>query len=145
MRLAIALACVVALHTPSESTAFSNGNLHKSKLESSAITTITNTRSRSRLSNKNALLALQAFKIPNPFASNENDAADSNSENSSDPPDDLGAEPLFARAKSILSSDLGVKDPVSLADDFVWIGPSFSRNVLNKEEYLAAGKFFDLR
>jgi hypothetical protein len=55
-------------------------------------------------------------------------------------------EALFISAKSFLSSDLGITDTNILADNFVWVGPNVvSTGVLNKEEYLAAGKYFNLR
>ena len=66
---------------------------------------------------------------------------------STPPPLDMSTpEALFISAKSFLSSDLGITDPNILADNFVWVGPNVvSTGVLNKEEYLAAGKYFNLR
>lgn len=62
---------------------------------------------------------------------------------------DIGFTPspegVVAQAKKVLSSDLGLRDPTILDDDrFVWIGPSVEKP-LDKTDYLAAGRFFDLR
>lgn len=66
---------------------------------------------------------------------------------STPPPLDMSTpEALFISTKSFLSSDLGITDPNTLADNFVWVGPNVvSTGVLNKDEYLAAGKYFNLR
>ena len=66
---------------------------------------------------------------------------------STPPPLDMSTpDALFIAAKSFLSTDLGITDPNSLSDNFVWVGPKVaSTGVLNKEEYLAAGKYFNLR
>lgn len=66
---------------------------------------------------------------------------------STPPPLDMSTpEALFIAAKSFLSTDLGITDPNILSDNFVWVGPKVaSTGVLNKEEYLAAGKYFNLR
>jgi hypothetical protein len=52
---------------------------------------------------------------------------------------------LIQQAGRVLAADLGLQDP-SLLDDtnFQWIGPAVD-TPLSKTEYLAAGKFFDLR
>ena len=53
---------------------------------------------------------------------------------------------LIARAKAVVMSDLGIIDGGRLLDDdFIWIGATSNGNVLGKVEYLAAGKFFELR
>lgn len=53
---------------------------------------------------------------------------------------------LIARAKTVLMSDLGILDGGRLLDnDFIWIGATSNGDVLGKVEYLAAGKFFELR
>jgi hypothetical protein len=56
---------------------------------------------------------------------------------------------LFAKAKTLLNADLGVADESLLADDatFVYISgaPNTLGQVLNKEDYLAAAQFFNLR
>jgi len=51
---------------------------------------------------------------------------------------------LIAKAKSVIATDLAVQDPTLLGDDFIWIGP-LSETPLGKVDYLAAGRFFDLR
>jgi hypothetical protein len=58
----------------------------------------------------------------------------------------MGNDPelLVAKAKAVLSCDLGVKDPSLLSEDFIWIGPTLEKP-LGKMEYLAAGRFFNLR
>ena len=62
------------------------------------------------------------------------------------PPASNEPEALFSRAKAIVASDLGLRDPSILADDFTWVGPSVvTTGPLNRDEYLAAGQFFDLR
>jgi hypothetical protein len=58
---------------------------------------------------------------------------------------DASPEGLVALAQRVLSSDLGLQDPSLLDDDrFQWIGPSVDKP-LDKTDYLAAGRFFDLR
>ena len=53
---------------------------------------------------------------------------------------------LFSRAKSIISTDLGLQDATLLSPDFQWIGPNvIADGPLSKSEYLAAGQYFDLR
>lgn len=52
---------------------------------------------------------------------------------------------LFSRAKEFLASDLGMGDGSLLAQDFIWIAPNIAPRGLGKEDYLAAGRFFDLR
>ncbi|KAL7580387.1 hypothetical protein ACA910_004412 [Epithemia clementina (nom. ined.)] len=53
---------------------------------------------------------------------------------------------LIRQARRLLASDFGIVDPSLLADgdEFIWIGP-FVDEPLGKLEYLAAGRFFDLR
>ena len=83
--------------------------------------------------------------IPNPFAD------EGKAPRPPDTPPPMmsnDAEALFSRARSIIASDLGLSDPSFLADDdkFQWVGPNvISTGVLAKDEYLAAGKFFNLR
>lgn len=66
----------------------------------------------------------------------------------SDPADlddfELSPEGLIQRAKVVLATDLGLQNGNLLADNFMWVGPNFEQP-LNKKDYLAAGKFFDLR
>jgi len=54
-------------------------------------------------------------------------------------------ESLFNKARTILNSDFGIQDPSLLSNDFIWFGPSLYGKGLKKEDYLAAGNFFDLR
>lgn len=91
-------------------------------------------------------MQLELPKLPNLFGGddptpsfNPSPAPISNSEFSSKP------EGLIAQAKVLLSYDLGIQRDTLLDDDFVWLGPSLGSKVLNKQDYLAAGKFFDLR
>ena len=51
---------------------------------------------------------------------------------------------LIRQARRMLASDNGILDESLLADDFLWVGP-YVDQPLNKREYLAAGRFFDLR
>uniref|UniRef100_A0A7S2NW89 Uncharacterized protein n=1 Tax=Leptocylindrus danicus TaxID=163516 RepID=A0A7S2NW89_9STRA len=84
---------------------------------------------------------LSALKLPDiPNFNNPRPPDDNNDGLQND--DEIGS--LVSRAKSVLASDLGVNDPNLLSADFVWVGPGDDR-VLNKDDYLAAGKFFDLR
>jgi hypothetical protein len=53
-------------------------------------------------------------------------------------------ESLIARTKVALASDLGLQNGNLLADNFICIGP-YLEKPLNKVDYLAAGRFFDLR
>ena len=54
---------------------------------------------------------------------------------------------LIAKAKEVISSDLAVSPEYSnmLDDNFVWIGAFSYGTPLGKQEYLAAGQFFNLR
>ena len=62
------------------------------------------------------------------------------------PFDPSSPEDLINRAKLLVASDLGMLDGGSLLDDdFKWIGATSNGNVLGKVEYLAAGKFFEMR
>jgi len=84
---------------------------------------------------------LSALKLPDiPNFNNPRPPDDNNDGLLND--DEIGS--LVSRAKSVLASDLGVNDPNLLSADFVWVGPGDDR-VLSKDDYLAAGKFFDLR
>eukprot|EP00554_Chaetoceros_debilis_P016589 CAMPEP_0194126628 /NCGR_PEP_ID=MMETSP0150-20130528/60091_1 /TAXON_ID=122233 /ORGANISM="Chaetoceros debilis, Strain MM31A-1" /LENGTH=675 /DNA_ID=CAMNT_0038820501 /DNA_START=31 /DNA_END=2055 /DNA_ORIENTATION=- len=56
------------------------------------------------------------------------------------------AKLLFNRARAIIASDFGLSDPSILSDDFEWICPDIVlTGILNKDEYLAAVNFFNLR
>ena len=52
---------------------------------------------------------------------------------------------LVTRAKVVLASDLGIQDESLLDGNFIWIGPNLGSSVLDKRDYIAAGKFFNLR
>jgi hypothetical protein len=52
---------------------------------------------------------------------------------------------LIQRAKLLLASDLGVQNESLLDQKFMWIGPNLGSKALGKIDYLASGKFFDLR
>jgi hypothetical protein len=58
----------------------------------------------------------------------------------------MGSDPelIVAKAKAVLSCDLGVKDPSLLSEDFIWIGPTLEKP-LGKIDYIAAGRFFNLQ
>jgi hypothetical protein len=79
--------------------------------------------------------------IPNPFSKLKN--TDPELESGSGI---LGSDPelMVAKAKAVLACDLGVKDPSLLSEDFIWIGPTLEKP-LGKIDYLAAGRFFNLR
>ncbi len=54
-------------------------------------------------------------------------------------------EGLVLQAKRVLNSDLGLLDPSLLDDErFEWVSPTVD-TPLDKTDYLAAGRFFDLR
>lgn len=61
------------------------------------------------------------------------------------PPFQPTPEGVIQRAKLLLACDLGVQDESLLDANFIWIGPNLASKVLGKTDYLAAGKFFDLR
>lgn len=61
-----------------------------------------------------------------------------------DPSFDPNPDALIAKARVVLATDFGIQDPSILAEDFLWIRP-FAEKPLGKIDYLAAGKFFDLR
>lgn len=61
------------------------------------------------------------------------------------PPFQPTPEGVIQRAKLLLACDLGVQDESLLDPNFIWIGPNLGSKVLGKTDYLAAGKFFDLR
>jgi hypothetical protein len=64
---------------------------------------------------------------------------------STDPPFfDPNPDALIAKARVVLATDFGIQDPTILANDFLWIRP-WAEKPLGKIDYLAAGKFFDLR
>jgi hypothetical protein len=81
--------------------------------------------------------------IPNPFARSDVKAFDSPESASLDPFEPT-PEGLIARAKSVLGADLGLKDAALLDESFIWIGPTLEKP-LGKIDYLAAGRFFNLR
>jgi hypothetical protein len=51
---------------------------------------------------------------------------------------------LIAKARVVLATDFGIRDSTVLADDFLWLRP-LAEKPMGKVDYLAAGKFFDLR
>ena len=92
-------------------------------------------------------------KITNPFGGDS--SSESSSTRSLQPAvvapqpfdlDDFDASPegLITRSKVVMASDLGLQNGNLLADSFLWIGPLLD-TPLNKVDYLAAGRFFDLR
>lgn len=53
--------------------------------------------------------------------------------------------PLISKAKHVIRSNLGIDNPDDLADrNFVWINP-FVDEPVGKEDYVAAGRYFNLR
>lgn len=80
--------------------------------------------------------------LPNPFKGLNFPGDEANDDGAAY---DSSPEGLVAQAKRVLSSDLGLLDP-SVLDDarFQWISPSVDKP-LDKTDYLAAGRFFDLR
>ena len=123
------------------------------RVSTSAVTPKTGIRNERATSNtlSSSLLRMTFLdNLPNPFADNNNDISDNSRVQPRPPttPPSISNEPdaLFSRAKAIVASDLGLRDPSILAQDFEWVGPNVvSTGTLNREEYLAAGQFFNLR
>jgi hypothetical protein len=84
--------------------------------------------------------------LPNPFAkeSAEEFSLASLTGFGEGEPFDVSPESLIGKAKAVVVNDLGIQDPSLLGDDFVWIGPILEKP-LGKLDYLAAGKFFNIR
>lgn len=129
----------VSLFSALRVSAFSNVPIRKSTSQSTLI-----------MSGSFSLLQ----NLTNPFAQKSESSSSSSASSSKDSNAPLvfgggfraTPEALVARAKLVLASDLGVQDESLLDEEsFVWIGPSLGSKVLGKADYLAAGKFFDLR
>ncbi len=123
-----------------------NNHLKSSKAATPSLTSSTTTTT----GNASTKLRLSILdNIPNPFASSSGDntaTAVTPRPPSVPPPVSNEPDALFSRAKAIIASDLGLRDPSILANDFIWVGPDVvTTGTLNKEEYLAAGQFFNLR
>lgn len=90
-----------------------------------------------------SMIDLSSIKLPNPFAAKPEPTPKAIPiiSNLFDP----SPEGLILRAKAVVVSDLGIQDESLLDNDFIWIGPQLGSQVLGKSDYLAAGKFFDLR
>lgn len=92
-----------------------------------------------------------SFNIPNPFGKSDSSKPAAQPKAFTPPLSDpanvedfeLSPEGLIARTKVVLSTDLGLRNSNLLADNFIWIGPNLEP--LGKNDYLAAGRFFDLR
>lgn len=86
--------------------------------------------------------ALGALNLPNPFKRfSEDESEDSLAVDEFEET----AAGLIRQARRLLSSDFGILDSTLLSDeDFIWVGP-FLDQPLTKTEYLAAGRFFDIR
>jgi len=86
----------------------------------------------------------------NPFS--RNDSADSSgdfssmfgSTSSAASSSEFEGDALIAKAKAVIATDLAIQDPSLLDEGFIWIGP-FLGKPLGKVDYLASGKFFNLR
>jgi len=115
------------------------------------ILTLSDGFSTSRLSNPSSILRMDSGgfelpkielptpsfpSLPNPFGGPDPDEAV--------PLDEVALERV-AKAKAVLATDLGIADPSLLAEDFVWIGAALGSAALGKRDYVAAGKFFNLR
>ena len=88
------------------------------------------------------------FGLPNPFSEDKEPEPPVSSASmvmGDDGEFDGSTDALIAKAKMILSTNLGITDPSMLADNFIWIGPQLGSNSLDKKDYVAAGKFFDVR
>lgn len=101
---------------------------------------------RSRAAFKSSL-QMSSFldNLPNPFSDNDSGGVQPRPP-SVPPPISNEPDALFSRSKAIVASDLGLRDPSILSDDFTWVGPNVvSTGTLSRDEYLAAGQFFNLR
>ena len=97
--------------------------------------------------------SLSQIHSTNPFFADISSAGSKNTEQidqpiPSPPPSEDTFDPtpdaLIAKARVILATDFGIQDPSVLCPDFIWIRP-LAEKPLGKVDYLAAGKFFDLR
>lgn len=168
--LTIARICIVlaSLNNPSIFTvhAFSTKNILRDS--SNPATTYIDTKrlipkpTTSIILSSSSSSLLQAIKIPNPFVrDNEDSKAEENVEFLPPRPpaalqqkpqspsefldnEDLNSEVLFAKARNVISTDIAINTESLLDENFIWIGPNGGK-VLGKKEYLAAGKFFNLR
>lgn len=111
--------------------------------------TTTTTQTNRASSVHHARLSTTAVKanllenLPNPFQRPNFPAFETTTTSGGD--DDSGG--LVGRAKRVLQSDFGLTDPSLLADgddEFQWIG-CYVDTALSKTDYIAAGRFFDLR
>ena len=144
MRLVNNLALVVTLWRLLYTVAFFSGSININSNRGSTQSFGTNKPYQNFKVKQN--FALNSIQIPNPFANNEQfELVAPTSSKLSGSSQDFSPEAMFAKAKAIIDSDLGLLSESLLDDDFIYIGPSFSQNVLGKEDYIAAGKFFDLR
>jgi hypothetical protein len=104
-------------------------------------------KGRVNLAMANDLNFLDRFpKLPIPFGKSSSEPSPptpSSFPESSEPFEPL-PEFLIARAKTIVATDLGIQDSSLLDEDFMWIGPLLEKS-LGKIDYLAAGKFFNIR
>jgi len=113
-------------------------------IASSAAFIPSNNISPSRFATTGTDLKMSSFldSLPNPFEKSDVVPRPP----SSPPPVTNEPDALFSRARSIVLSDLGLTDPSILAENFVWIGPNVvTTGALSKDEYLAAGRFFNIR
>jgi hypothetical protein len=81
--------------------------------------------------------------LPNPFQKIKTSSvflpfSDSNA------PFEQSSAGIFRQAKQLLSVDFGLQDPSLLDDNFLWYGPVVDYP-LGKVDFLAAGRFFNLR
>lgn len=80
-----------------------------------------------------------------PFGRQESTQQSSSATALPPPPFQPTPEGVIQRAKLVLACDLGVQDESLLDPSFIWIGSNLGSKALSKTDYLAAGKFFDLR
>ena len=84
-------------------------------------------------------------EIPNPFgALKTSDAIPSVRSLDDDQQFDPSPSGLFRQAKRVIAADMGIQEPGLLDENFKWYGPVVD-DPLGKIDYLAAGRFFDLR
>jgi hypothetical protein len=87
---------------------------------------------------------LQIESLPNPFSNDDNNATPT-PQSPLPPFDGTTEEGLIQQAQRVVQADLGLADSTLLDNErFVWIGPNVDVP-LSKTDYLAAGRFFNLR
>ncbi|GKY91279.1 hypothetical protein MPSEU_000100400 [Mayamaea pseudoterrestris] len=119
-------------------------------LSSSSTQTKNTAHARSHVQNAKSQQLLSFLdrlpELPNPFGAfrTADTIITAQSLNDDDEEFDPSPSGLFRQAKRIVSADMGIRSPGLLDERFQWFGPVVDEP-LGKTDYLAAGRFFDLR